>query len=95
MTNISIEKREHPVWLEYQDFQSNLIKPKLPSVIGQYQYLVKSEKGIISIVELPNYFSDGITLWEIYCLEGNLFEDVERFHSYDDALEQTKQYLLE
>lgn len=65
----------------------------LPSVIGKYQYIYSSDKGKISLIELPNYFQDKKNLWEIYCLEGMLFEDIERFDSKEDAEVRIKDVL--
>jgi len=91
---ISIQKREHIVWQEWQQYKDKLpVHMKNHCIVGQYQYLIKSKLGTISIVELPNYFRDGITFWEIYSLEGNLFEDCLRFNTYEEALKEAKQFL--
>jgi len=94
---IHVEKRIHQVWSEYMHYvyYSAARGMRLPSpIVGKYQYILTNEKGQeISLVELPNYFSDGVTLWEIYCLEGDLFEDIERFETYDEAMEKAKKYL--
>lgn len=88
---IHIEKRVHQVWLEWTSMPHEFMKDP---IIGKYQYILTNDIGQeISLVEFPNYFHDGITLWEIYCLEGDLFEDVERFNSYDEAVEAAKKYL--
>jgi hypothetical protein len=60
---------------------------------GKWQYIFSSEKGEVSLIELLNYFGDGVDLWEIYCLKGNLFEDVERFPTKKEA-EETISKLL-
>lgn len=93
---IHIEKRIHQVWLEWSQIQSRLPIYRLCSaVVGKYQYIVSDEKGReISIVELPNYFREGTTLWEIYCLKGDLFADIERYSSYEKAVRRAKKYLL-
>lgn len=51
----------------------------------------KTEKGEISLVE-----PCGITqnTFEIYCINGNLFEDVERYDSLEQAESSIKTYLL-
>jgi hypothetical protein len=55
-------------------------------IFEKYQYFYTSKKGKISLIQ----FSNNLLLyspynWEIYCLEGNLFEDVERFKTQKDA----------
>jgi hypothetical protein len=62
-------------------------------IIGKWQYVIESNRGIISIVELPDYFMDGVTLWEMYCMEGNLFEGERRFMTYVDAEIEARRYL--
>ncbi len=62
-------------------------------MFGKYQYLYESEKGKISLIELKDYWNDGEDLWEIYCLEGNLFEDTERFSTKKEAVEEIKKLL--
>jgi hypothetical protein len=58
-------------------------------------YIYESDKGDkkISLVELPNYFLDTKTLWEIYCLKGQIFQDIERFSSKEEAEERIKELL--
>lgn len=97
--NIEITKNIHRVWLEWQEFVVKKVghpfRDREP-IIGKYQYIVTNRENhnAISVVELPNYLMDGITLWEIYCLEGNLFEDIERFRTLEEAIEKSKKYLL-
>ncbi len=94
MEKITVEKVIHTVWLQWLQIQKSI--PLISNcIIGKYQYLVSNEKGDeeISIVELPNYFKDGYTLWEIYSLKGDLFDDIERFATFDSALEAAKNYL--
>lgn len=85
-------EREHPGYTNYQ-----LIKDKTtfltPCLFGQWQYFYENEKGVIDAVLLPNYFSDGIDLWEIWSNE-KLFEDVERFDTLEEAEERIKEILL-
>lgn len=60
---------------------------------GKYQYLCSSKKGEISLVELLDYFHKGKNIWEIYCLAGNLFDDVERFDTKKSALKRIRELL--
>lgn len=64
----------------------------MPCLFGQWQYFYENEKGVIDAVLLPNYFSDGIDLWEIWSNE-KLFEDVERFDTLEEAEERIKELL--
>ena len=82
---LQVEKKIHPGLSE---------KPFLGrNVIGKFQYIYSSAKGKISLIELPDYFRDVIDLWEIYSLEGDLFEDVDRFTSKEDAEKRIKELL--
>ena len=62
-------------------------------MFGKYQYIFSSNKGKISCIELKDYFGDGVDLWEIYCLEGDLFEDTERFNSFEEAKKRCMELL--
>lgn len=90
---MEVEKRIHNLWKEKEEIIRK--HPELSDVlpIGKYQYIYRDTKGTISLIELPNYFRDGKTLWEIYCLKGQLFEDVERFNSKEEAEERIKELL--
>lgn len=83
------ERRIHPIWQEREAME---LRSPLP-VVGKWQYIYSSKKGKISLVELPNYFLDGYTFWETYSLEGDLFEDIERFETKEDAEEVIRKYL--
>ncbi len=91
--SITVEKRTHQLWAEWQKIKdANILKDWHGSdflrapIIGEFQYLYRSTKGEISLIELPNYFHNGITLWEIYQIGGHsLFEDIERYDSKEEA----------
>jgi hypothetical protein len=89
---MKIEKRIHQVYKEWQRARDAGIN--FPQLIGKWQYIYSSDTGKISLIELKDYLylKDGFAIWEIYCLEGNLFEDVERFGSKDDAEIKIKKY---
>ena len=80
------EKKIHEGYFKLKASGSNL------QLFGEYQYFYSSEKGEISLIELKNYFGDGKDLWEIYSLKGDLFEDVERFESQEEAEDVIKKY---
>lgn len=59
--DIKLHVREHPYY------------GKRPEV-GRHQWIFSCKHGRISMIELRSSFQHGRTLWQIYCLEGNLFE---------------------
>ena len=65
------------------------------NIFGKYQYTWeerdKNGETIkkISLIFLNEYYH----CWEIYCLKGKLFNDVERFDTKVEAEEQIKKYL--
>jgi len=62
-------------------------------VIGDSQYIYTSDKGEISLINLTDHYGAGEHMWEIYCLKGNLFDDVRRFESKEEAEVMCKGYL--
>jgi len=60
---------------------------------GSDQHIYSSSKGKISCVFLKNYLLDNRDFYEIYCLEGDLFEGVERFLTLKEAEEKVAEYL--
>ena len=60
--------------------------------LGKYHYILESDKGMISLIELPNYYRDGNTWWEIYSFN-DLFTDVMRFATKEEAIAKAKEYL--
>jgi hypothetical protein len=79
---VKVSRREHPFWVRWHTMDM-LGRNVLPSLIGQWQYFYENEKTKISLVELPNYFLDGKTIWEI--CGGGLTEDVEKFATKEEA----------
>ena len=86
---IKVKRRVHNLYKEWVD--SGKVFRKL---VSKWQYIYTSEKGRISLVRFLNYFHEGHNFWEIYSLEGNLFEDVERFDTKKDAEKQIEKYLI-
>lgn len=86
---MNIEKGEHPMRREMRKVGVSF------GILGEEQQIFSSEKGKISLIELPNYFKDGKDLWEIYCLKGNLFDDIERFCTQKKAIERIYELLEE
>ncbi len=86
---MKIKKQIHSGWFNKQ-------KEKEVGVVcpfGEYQYIYFSGTNKISLVEFKNYYRDGKDIWEIFCQYGNLFEDVEKFDTKEEAEKQIKKYL--
>ena len=90
MNKMKIIKRVHPRY-------ENEMLVKFPRLyfIGKYQYIFSNKNGEISLIELPNYINPGETLYEIYCLKGALFDDIERFDTFKEAKDKARKYLKE
>lgn len=89
--NISIGRRIHPIWKEWSELLVKQLHYR-ESIIGKYQYIYESKKGRISLIELPNYFRDGIDYWEI-CGAMTPDGDVERFDTKQEAEVRIKELL--
>lgn len=92
---MNIEKKIHAVWEEMNNINIKGISSASKNMFGKYQYIFTSDDGknAISLIELPDYFRDGETLWEIYCIKGELFDDIERYSSYAKAEHASRVYL--
>lgn len=88
---IKIEKRIHQGYTEWEKAKNE--GTEFTQLFGRYQYLYSSKKGCISLIQLKNYFKQGEDLWEIYTIEGNIFEDVERFSTKKEAEKTIYKYL--
>lgn len=85
---VEIEVVEHKGYLEW--VKSG--RKDLPLYFGHHQFIYKRFDNIISLVEIKAGLGDN-WLWEIYCIEGGLFEDVQRFASKQDAEDRIMAYL--
>ena len=85
------KKKIHGVYKEYSEAKKRGLN--IRESIGKWQYIYSSDDGKIkiSLVELKDYFMDGKDLWEIYCLGKQVFEDVERFNSKEEAEKRIKE----
>jgi len=87
MKKIKVRKVIYPLWKEIKE-------AKLPiNLFHKWQYIYSSAKGKISLVKLKNYRFLGDSFWEIYSLEGNLFEGTERFETKEEAERRIKELL--
>ena len=57
-------------------------------IFGKWQYKFTSSKGTVSLVKLLDLYQIGEHVYEIYCLEGELFSDVRRFFKREDAIKE-------
>jgi hypothetical protein len=64
--------------------------PGITPLIGD-SHRYKTDKGEISLV-YPSMLT--FDLYEIYCTEGDLFDDTERYNSIEDAEERIESLLL-
>ena len=96
---IKVERRIHKGWKEMENF-----KQKDPEgynklefakdLFGKYQYIFSSKKGEISLVHIKvGSIPVKDMMWEIFCLKGNLFEDVERFNTMAQGKAAAREYL--
>ena len=84
-----VKKKIHYIWNEIQK-----TKPKFKhKIIGKYQYLFSSKKGKISLIKIYGTYQINKGIWEIYCLKGNLFDDILRFKSKENAIKKIKDFL--
>lgn len=88
---MKIIKRIHPGYEEFEKAKKAGID--IRQMFGKYQYLYKNKNGKISLINLPNYLMDGKNRWEIYCFEGNIFEDTEVFKTKKEAEKAIAKYL--
>jgi len=84
-------KQIHQGFQDFEDTGKKGITTR--QLFGKYQYIYSSDKGEISLVQFKNYFKTGDNFWEIYCLKGELFEDVEKFKTKKEAEKVIKKYL--
>ena len=85
------EKKIHKGYVEFKEMKK--MYGDYPQIIGKYHYIFSNSRGKISLIkQIRRHVGLGI-FWEIYCLDGNLFEDTERFSTKEKAIEKVKEYL--
>lgn len=94
---IGVMKQEHMIWMEWHMLpeQLRILHFKEPVCHKwHYIYYLKHQKKPkeISLVQFRHDLYDPFH-WEIYCLEGNIFEDVRRFRSREEAEIAIKDFL--
>ncbi len=95
---IELERRIHKIFEEFESLPLSAKKQlNYPCFVGKWQYVYWNEKGKISLVKLFGHrfnCQDMTTpIWEIYCLRGDFFEDIERFDTKRDAVKRIKGFL--
>lgn len=88
---ITVEKKEH--YLHRANEAIRQILPAFPSVVGENQRKYKSKRGVVSLVREPNNIWTSKVGWEIYCLEGDLFEDTEVYPTKAKAERRIRELL--
>ena len=73
---MEIKRRMHNGYKEFKEANKQGIK--INQYFGAYQYLYSLDGCEISLVRLKDPFRN-VWFWEIYCLQGDLFEGSERF----------------
>lgn len=97
---LKVERREHRAHQEIRLANAQRKAEGSPplnleylEMFGKYQYTFSNEIGEISLIHIQTGLSKK-KLWEIYCLRGNLFEDVERFATKKEAEKRIRELLL-
>ena len=84
---MKVEKRVHQGYTEMENARLHGIK--ITQLFGKWQYVYTQRKFIISLVKLKDYFSKK-WYWEICCIKGELFEDIERYATKKEAEERVE-----
>lgn len=93
-----IEKRIHKGWEEWENLPEDFKKEMMEKFgttgyFGKYQYIYTKGflwwKKRISLIQLTNYYHDGIDLWEIFCF--NSIIGTERFQTKEQAEKRIKE----
>lgn len=95
---IKVTKQIHKGWQEWEKIRKSPELQKQFShrdgLFGKWQFIFRSKKGEISLIQLKDYWKQGEDLWEIYELSNNnLFQDVERFKTKKEAERKIKKLL--
>ena len=90
-------KEEKFIHKGYEDYvKSRSMGRKTIQLFGKWQYVFSNKVGIISLIQQKRSYNNAPNFWEIYCLNGDLFEDVKRFYGRNgkrNAIKVIKEYL--
>jgi len=87
---ISVIKREHKLYREVNNMRVR--GAPMRHYVGRWQWVYEKDCKKISLVNCL-YPSRNSNIWEIYCLEGAVFPDVEWFNTKKDAEGRIEQLL--
>ena len=87
---MDVKKQVHSGWLENEKIAS----VGVPPIFEKYQYIYSQGDNKISLIQFTESMY-GSNCWEIYQTEGKneLFEDVERYASKEQAEQRIKELL--
>ena len=88
---ISVETKKH--YLHKAAEAMHNILPMFPTLVGKNQSKYRSKKGVTSLITVPSLYRRGEIDWEIYCLEGDLFEDKELYPTKIEAEKRIQELL--
>jgi len=88
---VLVETKEH--YLHKAAKVMHSVLPMFPTLVGKNQSRYRSKKGVISLITVPSLYRRGKVDWEIYCLEGDLFEDKELYPTKTEAEERIHELL--
>ena len=93
--DITVESSLDPCWVEMQAMKKHFPRRTINLRTGKYRYLYSSKKGTISLLfESRRMMLDHRErFWEIFCLQGKLFEGPERFATRSDAEKRIEKLL--
>ncbi|MBI4171104.1 MAG: hypothetical protein HY514_05370 [Candidatus Aenigmarchaeota archaeon] len=77
---MKVEKKVNKMWHEWNSMPAKLQKEirRNTVFIAKWQYTYSAERGKIGMIRMSESLPRK-TFWEIFCLEGNLFDDTEVF----------------
>ena len=92
-----------PAPLAYEERPYHMNDPGVVAITGQFGYIHRIytlRKGQVSAVYSPpegiGFFEDDqgnqVPFWEIYCIKGDLFEDIERFATFEEMAKRLHHY---
>ena len=70
--------------------EKEIIKTTSPELVSN-SHRYKTDKGEISLLH-PCFAT--LELYEIYCIKGDLFDDIERYHTLEEAEERINELLV-
>jgi hypothetical protein len=89
LNKIVIKEKIHEEVKRFKNFQSRLLKTKVPIVIKEV--VVKDEFGRIQLSKNIKYDEDGIPKWKVHCLDLPVFtENATRYGVWSEELVEFK-----